>query len=139
DPGGPVATRSGAPAQFVDLPVSGRAMSLAPNPIRESTSLAIALNGQPGDRVAIIFSPTTASVFNAQWIGQQMFPLPATARFLILGNVPASGTFTYNLGLSDLGPGVQAKTFYAQTLFDAVNGERVLGTAMPVLVLDSAF
>ena len=114
-------------------------MNLAPNPVRESTSLAITLNGVPGDRVAIIFSPTTTSVFNAQWNGQQMFPLPAQARFQILGFVPPSGTFVYNLGLSDLGPGVQSKTFFAQTLFDGTGGERLLGTAMPLLVLDSAF
>ena len=37
------------------------------------------------------------------------------------------------------GPGVLARNFLAQALWDGVGSERVLATAMPLLVLDSAY
>lgn len=134
-PGAQAAARSGGP--FVDLPVTGRAVRVDMNPIREGSTMVVTFHGQPGDRVILVLSPLTTSVFNPQWNGQQLFPPAASSRKAVV--LPPTGVLGYNLPISDLGPGVQAKTLLIQGLFKGATGERVLGTPVSFLVLDSAY
>jgi hypothetical protein len=127
------------PYPFVDLGPIGRSMSIATDPIRESTSAALTLTGQPGDRAGIFVSSAASSVFNAGWNGQQLFPWIPSPTFIDGGIVPAGGTLLYNLPFPDLGAGVAAKTFMIQPVFSSATVRLVLGTAVPLLVLDSAY
>jgi hypothetical protein len=138
-PGMPAAARVSNGGTFVDLPVSARSMAVQVNPLHEGDSIVATLVGQPGESVALIVSATTSAQFNPTWNGNQMFPLLATTRFLVAGTVPAGGTLTYSVPLPDLGPGVDARSFFIQPLFGTSANQRVLGTAVPVLALDSAF
>jgi hypothetical protein len=129
----------GLPTELVDLVPAGRSMSVRQNPIRESTSAALALTGQPGDRVGIFISLQAGSSFNPAWSGQQLFPhFPAPA-FIDAGVVPGSGLLSFSLPFPDLGPGVDARTFLIQPAFSSATHRLVLGTPIPLLVLDSAY
>jgi hypothetical protein len=132
NPGGPLIG-----ASIVTLPVTYRAMTLGPEPIRESAVLTISVSGQPGDKVGLVFTPYTSSMFNAAWNGQQLFP--AGTPFLRFGTIPTSGTLVQHMPIADLGAGVAARTYQMQALFSGTDGHRVLGTPVSLLVLDSAY
>lgn len=136
-PGAWAPTRVANGGTFVDLPVAGRSMNLAQNPVREGTPIVASLVGIPGDPVALIVSFNTAAQFNPAWNGNQMFPLLATTRFLVVGTVPSGGTLTYSMTLPDLGPGVASRLYYFQPLFGTSSNQRVLGTSVPMLALDA--
>jgi hypothetical protein len=125
--------------QFVDLATVGRSMSVAQDPIRESTVAVLTLTGQPGDRVGVFVTLFAGSSFNAAWNGQQLFPHFPAPTFLDAGVVPPSGTLSYILPFDDLGPGVVARTFLIQPAFSSATTRLVLGTPIPLVVLDSAY
>jgi hypothetical protein len=129
----------GLPSEVEDLAAVGRSMSVATNPIRESTSAALTLTGQPGDRVGIFVTTNAASVFNPGWNGQQLFPHFPAPTFFQAGVMPQSGTLSFSLPFQDLGSGVDARTFLIQPAFSSATHRLVLGTPIPLLVLDSAF
>jgi hypothetical protein len=125
--------------QFVDLGSIGRSMSVSADPIRESTSAMLTMTGHPGDRVGFFVSTNAASTFNSGWHGQQLFPDFPAPLFVDAGVLPQSGMLTYNLPFPDLGAGVAARTFLIQPVFSSATVRLVLGTPVPLVVLDSAY
>jgi hypothetical protein len=137
---GPVFANPGQPfvgSPIITLPVTFRSMTIPFDPIRENTDCDVIVFGLPGDRVGLIVTPFDASVFNAAWNGQQLFPTGSS--FLRFGTIPTTGSLTRHLPFTDLGPAVGSRTYQLQALFSGTDGVRVLGTPYSLVVLDSAF
>lgn len=105
-----------------------------PSVVRSNQTLAVTVQGTPGDEMYL------ATSLGTQWLplyalgGVQMYRVPARREFL--GIVPLSGTLSAQLPIT-AGPAVgQAQVRHLQVVSRDVNGTTRLGGAGTVCVLD---
>ncbi len=123
---------------FPVLPGSGRTLQ-ASAVLRENNALALTLSGQPGDSAGVLVSMTPRYSLDLAANGVRLTAAPSNGRFIPLGTVPGGGTLSASLPIGDLGPGVQSRRFFVQSIHQDASGAFVLGTPQSVVVLDSAF
>ncbi len=137
-PGGSGGAFPGAPTSGVvtDLPGTRRVLTCNTH-LRESNSLTLGLQGEPGDLVWLNAGQTARWALDLPFAGVRLVGLGS--RRLFLGTVPGSGFLTASLPFGDLGPFVQSRTFHLQGFFRDVGGASHHGSGAVVVLLDSAF
>jgi len=106
-------------------------------PVREGGTLALTFEGEPGDTVFVLWSPTQGHQFlqgskGVLVVGAPLFVLPATF------TLPGSGTLMLPATLPELGPGVASVVLYVGASFvSARTGKKTLGSATAVILLDA--
>lgn len=125
---GGASTLLGGTARRFDMPV----------PVRDDTTFAITLTGQPGDRVRMVLSFDPLHVFEPALHGSLLVSL-APPTFVPLGFVPASGVLQRQINVSVLDHGLDSLTIFMQPLFIDTLGEAYLGSQITAIVVDPAF
>jgi hypothetical protein len=124
---------------FIDVAGDARVM-IVPTPVRELTSPELRFSGQPGDQVSLIVARHAQTAqYLPTWHGALVVEVTHPLLVINMGTIPASGSLHANLNLSDLGPGVQSRVYYLQSLFVDMHNHRHLGSPSCMVVLDSAF
>jgi hypothetical protein len=124
-------------ASIVDVPGPHRTMH-SPMPAHELGVLPLQFESAPGDRVYVFLSTGPRFLDQPQFGGVSLLKTPIFYR-AFMGVVPASGKLDVNLGISNLPPGVEAVTWYAQEVVLDALGHRQLGGPATLCVLDSSF
>lgn len=110
----------------------------APTVVREGTSLALTVRGQPGDAMYLFTSRATDFRVLPSWRGVLLTRNVAPTRILALGTVPASGVLDVALDVPMRAAGFGAATEFLQIHRREASGEITLGSAWPVTVLDAS-
>ena len=121
--------------------LSGAQRSMtAASVVRELAPLALTFHGQPGDIVGVYMGASTAFHYSPAQEGVKLVSGDHTPVYAaLLGSADASGNLSTSFSFPDLGPGVQAKEFYLQTIVITAQGTRILGSPISLSVLDSSF
>jgi len=146
--GGSAAPSCGAPAGPSGSagPSTAGAVALLPGPrgvlrcathVREQNSLALTIEGQPGDSAWLRVGLSAQWVLDLPFKGVQLAG-PATRR-MFLGSIPTSGVLNTNVFYGDLGPGIESRTWHVQLFLRDSGGNPRYGSAAVIVVLDSAF
>lgn len=112
-------------------------MLVAPRVAHENTSVPFTFHGVPGDQVRVYLARTPDFVFNEPFRGVNLTVQPPHARTLSFGTIPASGTLGTHVVLPDLG--LDAKTYFLQSVFMSAAGQWFLGSPVTLIDLDSSF
>lgn len=105
--------------------------------MRESNTLVLSLQGEPGDAVILNLGTNGRWLLDAPLGGVRLVSL--TSRRVNLGTIPGSGLLDVALPIGDLGLGVQSATYQLQAYFVDFAGGVHAGSAATLVVLDSAF
>ena len=112
----------------------------APAVVREApATVPITALGAAGDTVFLIISRQASFEFAPGQLGVRLSPQSPPPVVLNLGVVPAGGVLGVSVPSFDLGPGVQSRTYFLQSLHRLPNGRRVLGSPESLVILDSSF
>ncbi len=110
-----------------------------PNVARESTTITLSCEGEPGDFVALAIGRNATFQWSPGQNGVQLVgPAGNPSRLRILGVVPASGVLDAALTLAPLPAGVQGDLWHMQTIHLSSGGTRFLGSALSLVVLDGS-
>ncbi|MFN0242196.1 MAG: hypothetical protein ACKVWV_04825 [Planctomycetota bacterium] len=116
--------------------LSGMSRTLVgPNVVREAQPIELQFFGEPGDTVHLFIGSAAGFQFSPALRGVK---LVRNAKRLRIGQIGASGVLAHTLSVSELGAGVLSKTLVFQSLHGSTNGRATLGTALAVVVVDSA-
>jgi hypothetical protein len=91
----------------------------------------------PGDQVQVYVARTPDFVLDEPFRGVNLTAQPPHARILRFGTIPASGRLDTHIVLPDLG--LDAKTYFLQSVFMSVSGQWFLGSPVTLIDLDSSF
>jgi hypothetical protein len=105
--------------------------------VRESSTLLLSLQGEPGDAVILNLGTNGRWMLDVPLGGVRLVSL--TSRRVNLGVIPGSGLLDVTLPIGDLGAGVQSATYQLQAYFRDLAGGTHAGSAATLVVLDSAF
>ena len=138
DPGPYTSAPSGAPSSgnVVVLPALARRV-LATGVAREGGTLALAYEGEPGDRVHVAIGNGSAHVSVPALFGTLLVGSPL--RRVYLGTTDANGDLGLELPIGELGAGVEGLVRRVQTFVVDANGATVLGPPAQWILLDAAF
>lgn len=125
-------------SQFVDLPGSARELQ-ASAVVRNGSSLALTLRGEPGDRVGLWLDRRTVHVFWGLFSGVLIVPITFPPFALWLGTLPGTGTMVVSLPIAWLAGGDVEDVLFLQPAFRTPSGSVRVGSGLGVTVLDPAF
>jgi hypothetical protein len=119
--------------------LSGSAVACSiPTALREGVGSHGVLNAAAGTLAFLVYGTAPASLGVPSLVGPLL--VAPSVSVLALGTVPSSGAIVLPLTPSELGPGVEGATVYAQGVaFDPSSATITLGGASAVLLLDSSF
>ena len=106
-------------------------------PQRENVPFGVALEGLPGEFVALLNSPAVGTSYEPGAQGQLL--LSTLFDLELVGVVPPSGTLAFATSFPSLGPGVEGLTLFVQSLFVDGNGQLTLGPGLAPVVVDASF
>jgi len=105
--------------------------------VRESMLLTLTLTGAPLDRIWLRIAFDTAHEWIPSKNGVQLVE-DASARWLLVAELGASGQATFTQPMSNLRVGEQARVLHMQVLAQRPDGSLQLGFARSLVILDSA-
>ena len=130
----PRSAAAGSSFVFLDRPPP---TLYASSPQPENAPLQIRITGAPGDRVHLLTSHAAGRVELPAQEGVLLVGLPASV--VELGVVPASGELIFHLPAIALADGVGATVLHLQASHASPDGDRRLGTAATMVVLDEDY
>lgn len=109
------------------------------NPAREMTSVVLTFKGVVGDRVWLLQSLVPQQASNTPFEGRLLVRSTFLSSASMKGVIPASGQLNATLSVASLPLGVETSTLHLQMLAVDASGAGVLGSAVPLVLLDSTF
>lgn len=102
----------------------------------ETSSIQVALSGEPGDRFWLLSSSVPAFVYVPSYAGMLLIPAPFFMTSSPMTVLPASGTANVTLRMPSVGSGVSVARRIWQGLAMSATGVTRLGSPIHVLVLN---
>ena len=110
---------------------------IAARVVREGVAADLNFKGEPGDRVFLTRSDAAAQLhlpfLEGSWLLQPPLSMKA------MGTIDASGTLAVSMPVSELPPGIEADLIHLQAVFTGAVDGKTLGSAVQLLVVDSAY
>lgn len=105
--------------------------------MRESNTLNLLLQGQPGDIVVLNLGTSAQWLLDLPLGGVRL--VGSVSRRVNLGLIPGSGVLNVGLPIGDLGAGVEERTYQLQAYFRDLGCATHAGSGAVLVALDAAF